>query len=88
MQNFVKTLTGMQIFIKTLTRRTITLEVERSDTIHEIKIKIRERESIAPSQQRLLFAGKQLEDAWTLADYNIHNQLVVHRSRVAFQAEL
>jgi ubiquitin len=69
---------GMQLFVKTLTGKTVSIEVEEGESIEDVKAKIAEKEGIPPEQQRLIFGGQQLQDAKTLQDYNVGDDATLH----------
>lgn len=68
----------MQIFVKSLTGRTITIDVDECEKVKDVKAKIQEKDFIPPDEQRLIFAGKQLQDRQTLDAYNIHPGCTIH----------
>ena len=76
--SFAMSASAMQIFVKTLSGKTITLEVEPNDSVDAIKAKIQEKEGCAPEKQKLVFAGKELENGKTLSDYNIQKESTLH----------
>jgi ubiquitin len=69
---------GMQLFVKTLTGKTVSIEVEEGESIEDVKAKIAEKEGIPPEQQRLIFGGQQLQDAKTLDDYGVGDDATLH----------
>jgi len=69
---------GMQLFVKTLTGKTVSIEVEEGESIEDVKAKIAEKEGIPAEQQRLIFGGQQLQDAKTLDDYDVGDDATLH----------
>jgi len=69
---------GMQLFVKTLTGKTVSIEVEEGESIEDVKAKIAEKEGIPPEQQRLIFGGQQLQDSKTLDDYDVGDDSTLH----------
>lgn len=69
---------GMQLFVKTLTGKTVSIEVEEGESIEDVKAKIAEKEGIPAEQQRLIFGGQQLQDQKTLQDYDVGDDATLH----------
>eukprot|EP00826_Nyctotherus_ovalis_P008082 TRINITY_DN12088_c0_g3_i3.p1 TRINITY_DN12088_c0_g3~~TRINITY_DN12088_c0_g3_i3.p1 ORF type:complete len:229 (-),score=36.97 TRINITY_DN12088_c0_g3_i3:139-825(-) len=69
---------SIQIFVKTLAEKTIALDVEPNDTVRQVKAKTQKKEGASLGEQRFIFAGKQLEDEKTLADYNVQKSSTLH----------
>lgn len=68
----------MQLFVKTLTGKTVSIEVEEGESIEDVKAKIAEKEGIPAEQQRLIFGGQQLQDAKTIDDYDVGDDATLH----------
>ena len=69
---------GMQVFVKTLTGKTITVDVEPDESVESLKAKIQEKEGVSPDQQRIIFGGKQLDSLKSLSDYDIDDDSTLH----------
>jgi len=77
-ENIIKFRGGMQVFVKTLTGKTITVDCEPDESVESLKAKIQEKEGVAPDQQRIIFGGKQLDSLKSLSDYDIDDDSTLH----------